>query len=384
MTQFNGPEGQEDMPYLLTPGPVTTARQVKFAMLADWGDRDSEFSSMVLRSMNALKTLAGCNADYDCVLMEGSSKAGIEAALGSFTPSKRKKTLIVANGSQARFAAHIMQRIARHHVVLNQPDFEPLRPDDIGKALDEDRNITHVWVVHCETATGLVNPLADIAQLVKARGRVLMVDAICSFAGAPIDMTSLNIDLLVTSPEHSLESAPGFAIVLVKRDLLLAAKGESHSLVMDVFDQWQHFQSTQQFRFTPPTHAVAALSQALRDLENEGSVEGRSKRYNTVADGLYTRLKAMGFSMVLPLALLSPFVQTVLSPGDSKFNFKIFQDKLRAKGFMISEGALPGLESFRLATQGQVNDTLIMQLITAIESVMADMDVRSFAPVKEK
>jgi 2-aminoethylphosphonate-pyruvate transaminase len=383
MTRFNGPEEQEDMPYLLTPGPVTTSRDVKFAMLADWSPQDSEFASLVQRNMNTLKTLAGCNADYECILMEGSSSGGIEAALGSFTPAKRKKTLIVANGAQAQHPLQIMQRLGRHHILLDRPVLEPLYPDDIGKALDADRNISHVWVVHCETATGLLNPLADIAAVVKARGRVLMVDAIASFAGAPIDMSQLDIDVMITSPEHCLEAVPGFSIILVKRDVLLAAKGECHSMVLDVFEQWQHYQSTKQFRFTPPTHAIVALTQALRELENEGGVEGRAKRYNGIADGLHTRLKALGFSMVLPPALFSPLVQTVLSPGDNKFNFKTFQDKLRAKGFKISAGALAGIESFRVATQGQINEKLIMQLIDAIEIVMTEMDVRNFAPAKD-
>lgn len=384
MTQFKGPEGQEDMPYLLTPGPITTSRNVKFAMLADWGSRDPEFIRLVQNLMSQLKALAGCDSSYECVLMQGSGTHGIEAALGTLAPSKRKKTLIATNGAYGQRAQQIMQRIGRSHAMLSKSELKPLRPEDIAKALEEDRNISHVWVVHCETTTGLVNPLSEIAEVVKSRGRILMVDAMSSFGALPIDVVADKIDVLVTSPNKCLQSVPGFSIVFAKRDLVMAAKGESPSLVLDLFDQWQGFEATGQFRFTPPTHALVALQQALRELNDEGGIKAREQRYRASAYAFNTRMKALGFSMLLSPDDASVVVQTVLSPADPKFNFKTFYDKLRAKGFSIYPGKLTRIDSFRVGTIGQVDEKLIIQLISAIESVMADMDVRSFAPARDQ
>jgi 2-aminoethylphosphonate-pyruvate transaminase len=383
MTNFKGPDGQEDMPYLLTPGTITTSRGVKFAMLADWGHRDPEFARLVRNLTTTLKTLAGCDSAYECVIMQGSGSFGIEAALGTLSPTKRKKTLIACNGAYGHRAVHMMERMGRNHVALNKSELKPLKPEDIAKALDEDRNITHVWVVHCETTTGLVNPLSEIASVVKSRGRILMVDAISSFGALPIDVLADNIDVMVSGPSNCLESVPGFSFVFVKRDLLMAAKGESPSVVLDLFEQWQSFEATGQFRFAPPTHALVALAQALRELQDEGGIKGRAQRYHANADAFNTRMKALGFSMLFSTADAGPIVQTVLTPADPKFSFKTFYEKLRAKGFAIYPNKLTRIESFRVGTIGHVDEKLIIQLISAIESVMADMDVRSFSPAKD-
>ncbi len=108
---FPGPEGQEDMPYLLTPGPLTTSRTVKLAMLADWGSRDVEFRKIVGDIRKRILQLANCDGRYECVIMQGSGTFAIEAALGSLCPDKRRKTLVVANGAYGDRAAQILERI---------------------------------------------------------------------------------------------------------------------------------------------------------------------------------------------------------------------------------------------------------------------------------
>jgi 2-aminoethylphosphonate-pyruvate transaminase len=381
MSNFRGPDGQEDMPYLLTPSSVTTSRGVKFAMLADWGPRDPEFLSLVKNTLTSVKRLAECGDGFECVVVQGSGGGGIEAALGTFTPTKRKKTLIVSNGPSGQRATQTMQRIERSHVVLDCNEFRPIAPADIAKALDGDRNITHVWVVQCETATGIVNPIADIAREVKSRGRIVMVDAVAGFGALPVQMG--DIDVLVSCPNRCLESVAGFAFVVVRQELLLAAKGECHSLVLDLYEQWSHFETTGYMRNTPPTHALVALHQALRELHEEGGVEGRSQRYRKTANALITRIQALGFSTLLPAHESGPLVQTILAPRDSKYNYKEFADKLRLHGFVVHPGVLEGRESFRIGTIGKVDDKLIAQLITAIEAVMSEMGVRNFAPAGE-
>jgi 2-aminoethylphosphonate-pyruvate transaminase len=383
MTNFKGPDGQEDMPYLLTPGPVTTSRDVKFAMLADWDPSGKEFAGLVMTISRSIKKISGCDDSYDCVILDGPGSSAIEAALGSFTPSKRKKTLIVANGPSGRLALHIMQRIGRSHTLLDYDETKALDAKDIVKALLEDRNITHVWVVHCETASGVVNPIAAIAREVKALGRIMIVDASATLGGVQLNMVDDTLDVLVSVPETCLEGIPGVSFVLAKRELLDAAKGECHSHVLDLNVEREHFESTGQFRFTPPTHVLVALMQALRELEAEGGVAARAKRYSQIADTVVTRMKALGFSTLLSQQDQGPIMQSILSPRDPKFNVRIFTEKLQARGFSISQGTMTNRATFGIGTIGKINEKLMMQLMVSIEAVMNEMGVQDFAPAGE-
>jgi 2-aminoethylphosphonate-pyruvate transaminase len=383
MINYKGPDGQEDMPYLLTPGPVTTSRGVKFAMLADWGASHAEFTALLQNMQASLKNIAGCDDSYECVLIAGSEFVGIEATLGTFTPSKRKKTLVVANGASALHASHMMQRMGRHMTLLESQETAPIDSDDVAAALDADRNITHVWVVHSESSSGFINPISDIASVVKARGKILLVDAYATFGGIPIDMVATHIDVLVAGPHMCLESAPGVSFVIAKRDLLLASKAESHSASLDLFEHWQAFETTGRMNATPPTHVLAALRESLRELQAEGGVKARAQRYRNLAESFNTRLRALGFSVLKAASDAAPLVHTILAPADPLFDFDRFAAKLLSRGFAIAPGALKSKGSFRVATIGQIDEKLVLELISSIESAMAELDVRSFAPAKD-
>lgn len=380
MSAYKGPDGQEDMPYLLSAGPVTTSRGVKIAMLADYDPWDSEFHQVTNFIRKELKRIACADDTYDCVLMQGSGTSIMEAAIGTFCPARRKKTLVICNGASGERAAQIMERIGRPFVRLAYKETTVPRASDVAKTLDEDRNITHVWLAHTETSTGMLNPLNDIAHVVKVRGRVMMVDAVSSFGGLPLNVVEDSIGVLVSSSAACLESVPGLAFVVAKREHLQAAAGQSHSLVLDLHAQWHAMETTGHFRFTPPTHVFVALREALRALDEEGSVVGRNMRYQRTSDALRERLRALGFSLLLADVEASPITQTVLTPRVVTFDFKRFHGALREKGFAISAGTLAQRQSFRIGCIGKVDEKIIQQLVTEIEAVMNDMDVRNFAP----
>jgi 2-aminoethylphosphonate-pyruvate transaminase len=380
MPNFNGPDGQEDMPFLLTPGPLTTSRGVKMALLADWGSRDVEFRNIVRTIRQELLRLAGCDGSYDCVLMQGSGTFAIEAALGSLAPAKRKKTLVVANGAYGERAAQILERLSRPTLKISLADTEQLQPHHIIGALDDDRTISHVWLIHCETTSGLVNPLSELAAAVKSRGRVLMVDAMSSFGALDIDMVRDKIDVLVSSSNKCIEGVPGFSYVLVKKELLVAAEGQSHSVVLDLFEQWKGLEASGQFRFTPPTHAMVAFAQALRELELEGGIHARRARYQRNADTLVKGLVGLGFVPLLGGNEAGPIIQTFLTPRDANFKFEGFYEALRAKGFAIYPGKLTRQNSFRIGTIGQLDNAVMTRVVAAIAAVLKDMNVRDLKP----
>jgi len=378
--QFNGPEGQEDMPYLLTPGPLTTSRGVKLAMLADWGSRDVEFRKVVSDIRKELLRIAGCDDSYECVIMQGSGTFAIEAALGSLTPRKKKKSLVVANGAYGERAAKILETLGRPFERVSKTDTTQLQPAHFTRLLDEDATLTHVWLIHCETTSGIVNPLADLAREVKQRGRLFMVDAMSSFGALEINMVRDGIDVLVSSSNKCIEGVPGFSYVLLKRELLVASEGNSHSVVLDLFEQWKALEASGQFRFTPPTHALVAFHQALRELEEEGGQPLRLKRYQRNADVLVLGLKKLGIVPLLSDNEAGPIIQTFLTPRDPNFKFEDFYERLRKRGYAIYPGKLTQRDSFRVGNIGQLNEEVMERVVKAIHDVLNEMNVRDMMP----
>lgn len=379
---FKGPPGQEDMPYLLTPGPLTTSRTVKLAMLADWGSRDVEFRQVVASIRKDLLKLANCGPEYECVIMQGSGTFAIEAALGSFCPVAKTKTLVVANGAYGDRAAKILERMGRPHLKIDNGDSAAPKVEDLAIILDADPTISHVWIIHCETTSGIVNPIHDIAKVVKQRKRVYMVDAMSSFGALPLDMEASAIDVMVSSSNKCIEGVPGFSYVLVKRDMLAASQGKCHSVVLDLYDQWKTLETNGQFRFTPPTHALVAFNQALKEHEREGGVAARSARYARNALVLIKGLRDMGFVTLLNDNEAGPIIQTFLTPRDPNFDFEHFYESLSARGFAIYPGKLTKRPSFRIGTIGQIDEDVMQGALQAIRDVLAEMQVTDMSPLE--
>ncbi len=380
MISFKGPEGQEDMPYLLTPGPLTTSRTVKLALMADWGSRDVEFRKLVKEVRQELLRLAGCDDTYDCVIMQGSGTFAIEAALGSFAPAKRKQTLVAANGAYGERAASILERMGRKYVKVSKTDTTQLQSMHFALQLADDPTISHVWLIHCETTSGIVNPLSDLARAVKSRGLVFMVDAMSSFGALDINMVRDGIDVLVSSSNKCIEGIPGFSYVLAKKELLEASQGQSHSVVLDLYEQWKGLEATGQFRFTPPTHALVAFREALRELEAEGGVAARGERYRRNAKVLLKGMAEIGIQPLLSDNESGPIIQTFLTPSDENFKFEVFYEALRERGFAIYPGKLTKRDSFRIGTIGHLDEKVMERVVIAIKEVLASMNVKTMSP----
>ena len=379
--RFNGPAGQEDMPYLLTPGPLTTSRTVKVAMMADWGSRDVEFRNVVADIRQGLLWLAGCDETFECVIMQGSGTFAIEAALGCFCPVEGAKTLVVANGAYGDRAANILKRIGRPVVKIDKGDSSAVTVEDVVARLDADPAISHVWAVHCETTSGIVNPIHDMAEALKARRKVFMVDAMSSFGALPLDM-GCGIDAMVSSSNKCIEGVPGFAYVMVKRKMLETSKGKCHSVVLDLFEQWKGLEANGQFRFTPPTHALVAFHQALKELAKEGGIAARGARYARNAEVLIKGMRDMGFTTLLDDNEAGSIIQTFLSPRDPNFDFEEFYEALRVRGFAIYPGKLTKQPSFRIGTIGKIDEKVMSAVLDTIRDVMDDMKVTDMTPLE--
>ncbi|ASP33212.1 2-aminoethylphosphonate--pyruvate transaminase [Labrenzia sp. VG12] len=370
-------------PFLLTPGPLTTSAAVKEAMLRDWGSWDGDFRAMTASLRASLLELLGEGADaFDCVPMQGSGTFAVEAMLASFT-RKDKKTLILSNGAYGKRAAETMAYLGRPVELLDKGDYLPPRGDEVAALLAADPEISHVVAVHCETSSGILNPIREISDAVAAAGRTLLIDSMSAFGAVPLEPSELAFDAIVSSANKCIEGVPGFGFVLARKSALEAAKGNSHSLSLDIHAQWAHLEKSGQWRFTPPTHVVAAFLEALKGHQQEGGVAGRGARYTQNRDVLVAGMRKLGFETLLDSRWLSPIIVTFFCPADPAFAFPEFYDRMKTRGFILYPGKLTVVESFRVGCIGQMDEHIMRDVVAAARDVLTEMGVESAAPPAE-
>jgi 2-aminoethylphosphonate-pyruvate transaminase len=367
-------------PYLLTPGPLTTAYSVKQAMLRDWGSWDADFRAMTADLRRGLLALIGdAESEYDCVPIQGSGSYCVEAMLGSFVP-KDGKVLVLANGAYGLRAAQTMNYLGRAYTLIDKGDYLPPRGDEVGAALDADPTITHVLAIHCETSSGILNPVAEISEATYARGRKLMVDSMSAFGAVPLEVCQIRYEAMVSSANKCIEGVPGFGFVIARKSELEAAKGNSHSLSLDIHAQWATMEKTGQWRFTPPTHVVAAFLEALKMHEAEGGVAARGARYTKNRDVLVTGMRDLGFETLLSDRWLSPIIVTFFCPAHESFVFTRFYDLMKDKGFIIYPGKLTVVDSFRVGCIGRMDEHVMRRVVEAAAASLAEMGVDTATP----
>ena len=352
-------------PYLLTPGPLTTSYEVKQAMLRDWGSWDDDFRAMTSDMRCRLLALLGEGAaEFDCVPMQGSGSFAVEAMLASFIP-RDGKALVLANGAYGLRSAQTLQYLGRAYRLLDKGDYLPPRGQEVAQILADDPAITHVVAIHCETSSGILNPVEEISEAVYAAGRKLLIDSMSAFGAIELKPSQIRYEAMVSSANKCIEGVPGFGFVIARKEELEAAKGNSHSLSLDVHAQWAHMEKTGQWRFTPPTHVVAAFLEALKAHEAEGGVEGRGARYTRNRDVMVAGMRELGFETLLQNRWLSPIIVTFFCPADRNFVFDRFYDLMKEKGFIIYPGKLTVVDSFRVGCIGQMDEHVMRQVVTA-------------------
>lgn len=361
-----------DNPYLLlTPGPLSTSKTVKAAMLRDWCTWDADYNENIVQDIrHRLVKLATANTeDYSAVLMQGSGTFSVESVLSSAVPANGK-LLIIANGAYGMRMATIskMARIP-HEVYQVGEDEWP----DLGKIhcmLDEIWDISHVAVVHCETTTGILNPVREITALAKKFEKITIVDAMSSFGGIPMDIAEWQIDFLISSANKCIQGIPGFGFVIAKTEELEACREQARSHSLDLYNQWATMEKGKgKWRFTSPTHVVRAFQQALFELEKEGGIEQRHNRYRTNQQSLVSGMRAIGFETVLSDALQSPIITAFHSPVSPSYKFNAFYEALKNKGFVIYPGKITKGDSFRIGNIGEVYPEDMQKLVTAIREI---------------
>ncbi len=361
---------------LFTPGPLTTSRTVKQAMLRDLGSRDFEFISVVRSIRERLVALAGSHpGEYEAIPMQGSGTFSVESVFSSCVPPDGK-VLIIVNGAYGQRMVKMCKTLNIETEVLEYPENSLPNVKEVEAALKHFAGlITHVAIVHCETTTGIINPVQTIGALAKAAGARYFVDAMSSFGAVPLNIAASHIDYLVSSANKCIEGVPGFGFVIARRAALLETEGWARSLSLNLLDQWKGLEGNGQFRFTPPTHVLLAFYQALLELEAEGGVEGRAARYYKNYQTLMEGMREMGFKEYLPPELQGYIITSFLYPDHPKWSFEEFYKRLNARDLVIYPGKVSNADCFRIGNIGRITEPDVKGLLSGIREVMREMDL---------
>ena len=361
-----------DNPYiLLTPGPLSTSKGVRSAMLRDWCTWDADYNNGVVQSIRRrIVEIATISQEkYTAILMQGSGSFGVEACLGTAIPTNGK-LLILSNGAYGRRMVEMARVLKIDYMELASEETQQPSTVDLDHVLRENPDITYVAVVHCETTTGILNPIEKIGRIVKKYAKTYIVDAMSSFGGIPFDMEAIGIDYLISSANKCIEGVPGFSFVVARRSQIEQCGGNARSLCLDLYAQLAEMEGTGKWRYTSPTHVVRAFDQALCELAQEGGVDARYQRYCKNHRMLVAGMKAAGFETLLPPAVQSPIITSFLYPYP-RFDFPAFYDELKQRGFVIYPGKVSDAETFRIGNIGHVFPKDIEALTDKVAEIMS-------------
>jgi 2-aminoethylphosphonate-pyruvate transaminase len=368
-------------PLLLTPGPLTTAKRVKEVMVHDWGSRDATFLKINAEVLARLPEIVNGAADYVTVPMQGSGTFAVEAMLTTFVP-RGGKVLMLINGAYGYRAKKILD-IARRKVVVHETA-EDTPPDlaAVERILQRTASITHIFAVHCETTSGILNPIGEIGALARKYRKSLLLDSMSAFGALPLDAQAIGPDAIAASSNKCIEGVPGLGFVICRRAALEQAQGNATTLVLDLHDQWRNLEQTGQYRFTPPIHVIVSFHQALTEFFAEGGQPGRARRYAENCRVLIDGMRALGFEPLLSESLQAPIIVTFRMPADPQFHFQAFYDRLKERGYVIYPGKLTVADSFRIGCIGRLYPDHMRGALAAIRDILDDMGVTSLKPAR--
>jgi 2-aminoethylphosphonate-pyruvate transaminase len=364
---------------LLTPGPLTTTLRTKVAMLRDWGSWDSDFIAVTARVRRALLDIISGHETHAVVPLQGSGTFSVEAAVATVVP-RQGHVLVLDNGAYCKRAAKLTGLMGRKTTVVAFDESEAVSPQALDEMLTADSSITHVVMIHCETGAGVHNPLQAVADVCARHGRGLIVDAMSSFAALEIDARKVRFDALIAASGKCLEGVPGMGFVFLRKDILDGCAGNSQSLAMDLYDQYVYMEKTGQWRFTPPTHVLVALDEAIAQFQEEGGQSARLARYEKNYQTLVQGMAELGFKPYLDPAIQAPIIVTFHAPADARYDFRRFYEAAKANGFILYPGKLTQIETFRVGCIGAIDSVQMQQAVHAVALALKELGIASAAP----
>lgn len=359
---------------LLNPGPANTTPAVKRALVTpDLCHREPEFFRVMRQCREALVNLAGGGREFVAVTFTGSGTAAVEAVICSAVPRDRA-LLIVDNGVYGRRMVQIAEAHRIPAEVIRLDNVTPVDPADVEARLRARPELSHVALIHHETTTGLLNPVSAVVEAAARNGRRVIVDAMSSLFGEPLDIAQNGLDFVVASANKCLQGIAGVAFVLCRRTAVEALKEAAPRSVY--LDLYSHYAAQEQDNtpFTPAVQVFHALRQALSELESEG-VETRIKRYAENARVLREGMARLGFEILVPEGARSNILTTFrLLPG---LTYEALHDQMKRRGYIIyaGQGEIRKF-AFRVSNMGTLTPADMEGVVSAFEASLGELGVR--------
>jgi 2-aminoethylphosphonate-pyruvate transaminase len=284
--------------------------------------------------------------------------------------------LVIINGAYGDRILEIARRHGIETIALRYDENIQPNPADVEEALRGQPDVEQVAIVHCETTSGIMNPIEPIGRIAHRHGKRYFVDSMSAFGAVPFDFARCGIDYLVSSSNKCLEGVPGFAFVICRRNALLETDGWARTVSLDLLAQWQGLERNGQFRFTPPTHAILAFGQALDELDQEGGVAGRAERYRRNYQCIVEGMREMGFREYVPAQRQGYIITSFHYPDDPSFDFARFYDALSDRGCLIYPGKVTKADCFRIGNIGRLNIEHMRALLKAIHQVLTELGIQ--------
>ena len=366
---------------LLIPGPVTTSPEVKAAMAQDFAPWDNDFRKLYEQVRARVLAIAGGAVDTHTVLgLQGCGHFAAEAALRTFM-APGDKILVPLVGAYAERMARLAREAGRQVATISVDQNRPLQAKIIADALAADPSISHVGMVYSETGTGVIHDPAPISAVVQAAGRRLIIDAVSAFGALPMDVSAHPaLDVVIFTSNKCFEAMPGLSFAVARIDRLDACKGNAGSWSFDYADVYANLlrpNSAGVFRFTPPAQVLASFSVALDLFERDGGQPARLARYQANKAALYDGMIALGLEPCLSRALQGPVIVNIHAPDDAAWDLMGFVDRLKQRGWLISNFYNTPEPSFRVGCIGAITSDDMRAFCAAVDAVLADMGIRN-------
>ncbi|MCP4914399.1 MAG: aminotransferase class V-fold PLP-dependent enzyme [Oligoflexia bacterium] len=359
---------------LLNPGPATTSDSVKMSQVVpDICPREEEFANLVDDLRKKLTSIAVSDSNhideiYDTVFIGGSGTAILDGIISTVTTGK---IVIINNGAYGKRAIDIAQSYNLDYEEFKSSESEAINLHELDQYIGSLKNKPkHLYCVHHETTTGLLNDLEELGKIAKAHKLEFIVDGISSYAAIPIDMEKMNISFLAATSNKNIQGMAGIAFCVFNKEALLTKKDyKAPNYYLNILNQYLNFQNKNQLRFTPPVQTFYALEQAVEETFKEG-VENRYQRYSDMWTVLNKGLLELGFELLISEENSSKLMTTIFEPKIDKYSFKDMHDYFYQKGITIYPGKVSHLDTFRIANIGELTTKDIILFLEELKNYL--------------
>lgn len=367
---------------LLNPGPATTSDTVKFAQVVpDICPREKEFGQVMEFVSKEITNFVGSNDEYTTILFGGSGTAAVEAILSSVVDEEI--VLIINNGAYGKRICEMAEIYNLNYIEYTSSGVEKINLNELEELIkihnlnDDKKKIGHLAVIHHETTTGILNDIKGIGEICKKYKIEMIVDAMSSFAGIPINMHKMNISYLASSSNKCIQGMAGISFVIANRESLEKTKNiKPRNLYLNMYKQYSYFKDNYQMRFTPPVQVLYALKQAIVETKEE-TIEKRNERYEECCRILWKGLDKIKLKKLVSEETSSMILTSIIEPKIEGYSFEELHDYLYNRGFTIYPGKIASENTFRIANIGQIYPENMTKFTEILEEYFVQLAIKN-------